>query len=263
MTADNHTHTRFSPDSEANPEDMILRAVRLGLKQITVTDHCDPLHPEGLFGMRDTREYVRTLSALKHKYAKDIYVCIGLEIGYMPNATEIASRLATSDGIEYVIDSVHVCGGSDCYDPHHFEGKTRDEAYAEYFETVRQSLDVPYPYHAVGHVGYIERKAKYADAHITYANCRQWLDPIFDTMIEREKILELNTNVPAPLFSLPSPEVVEAYYKRGGRLVAFSSDAHTPERVADGLDKAERILRDIGFKAVSAMRDGKRVEYKL
>ena len=263
MTADNHTHTRFSPDSNADPEAMIRQAIRVGLKQITCTDHCDPQHPEGLLGLTDTAEYVRTLTALKEKYARDIYVCIGLEIGFMPGAVAQAQRLAADPAIEYIIDSVHVWGGSDCYEKHHFDGLTMQAAYDVYFDAVKSSLDVPYRYHAVGHVGYIERKAPYADGHIAYADWRHKLDPIFDTMIEREKILELNTNAAVSLFSLPSPELVAAYYARGGRLVALSSDAHTPDRIADRFNEAERILRDIGFTYVSAVRDGKRTEYRL
>ena len=46
-------------------------------------------------------------------------------------------------------------------------------------------------------------------------------------------------------------------------MVALSSDAHTPDRIADRFNEAERILRDIGFTYVSAVRDGKRTEYRL
>lgn len=263
MTADNHIHTRFSPDSQAEPEAMVQRAIAAGLRQITFTDHCDPGHPEGFFGLTGTTEYVRTLTALKRKYAGDIYVGIGLEIGYLAGFEAEARALSMAEGVEYVINSVHVCGGSDCYFAGHYDGLTREAAYKIYFDAVQESLGVPYPYHAVGHVSYVERKAPYQNAHITYAEWKETLDPIFDGMIEREKILELNTNAAPPLFSLPSPELAAAYYARGGRLVALSSDAHAPERVADRFAEAERILRDIGFRYVTTVRDGARTEYRL
>lgn len=263
MLVDNHTHTRFSPDSQSDPEAMIRQAIALGLKRITITDHCDPCHPEGLFGLTDTRAYVACLETLQRKYAADITVGIGLEIAYLPEGVPAAAALATSEGIEYVIDSVHVCSGSDCYYPHHFDGLSREQAYGDYFRAVRESLDVPYPFHAVGHIGYIERKAPYPDRHITYAGYREYLDPIFDAMIERDKILEMNTNAAASLFSLPSPDLVAAYYARGGRLVTLSSDAHTPERIAERFSEAERILRDIGFTYLSAVEKGKLVTYRL
>lgn len=264
MICDSHTHTKFSPDSQADPEAMIRRAAALGLRQITFTDHCDPAHPEGYEGIVDAAAYVRALTPLKEKYAEQIYVGIGLEIGYLAGTEETARALAETEGIEYVINSVHVAGGSDCYYERHFDGLPRARAYGDYFETVRCSLDADYPFHAVGHVGYIERKAPYADAHITYPEFAEALDPIFDTIIEREKILELNTNtagVNVP--SLPSPELIAVYFARGGRLVTLSSDAHTPERIACGFADAERVLRDIGFRYVSCVRGGKRVEYKL
>ena len=37
MTADNHVHTRFSPDAKGDPEEFVLRAIKLGLKHIAFT----------------------------------------------------------------------------------------------------------------------------------------------------------------------------------------------------------------------------------
>ena len=49
MIADCHMHTWFSSDSEARPEDMIEQALRLGMKELCITDHYDmdyPVNPE-------------------------------------------------------------------------------------------------------------------------------------------------------------------------------------------------------------------------
>ena len=39
LKADFHMHTRFSPDSEMKPEDLVARCLRVGLNCIAVTDH--------------------------------------------------------------------------------------------------------------------------------------------------------------------------------------------------------------------------------
>lgn len=46
MIADCHMHTSFSTDSKARPEEMIERAIALGMKEICITDHYDMDYPE-------------------------------------------------------------------------------------------------------------------------------------------------------------------------------------------------------------------------
>ena len=43
---DYHTHTYFSADSEANPREHILQAIKLGLDEICFTDHRDFDYPQ-------------------------------------------------------------------------------------------------------------------------------------------------------------------------------------------------------------------------
>ena len=45
MIADCHMHTSFSTDSKARPEEMIERAIALGMKEICITDHYDMDYP--------------------------------------------------------------------------------------------------------------------------------------------------------------------------------------------------------------------------
>ena len=38
---DCHTHTYYSPDSDADPEKMVEKAIDLGLEAYAITDHCE------------------------------------------------------------------------------------------------------------------------------------------------------------------------------------------------------------------------------
>lgn len=49
MLVDFHTHTRFSPDSEAPARDMALAAKQTGLDALCLTDHLDFLDFQGNF----------------------------------------------------------------------------------------------------------------------------------------------------------------------------------------------------------------------
>ena len=255
--SDCHIHTAFSPDSATAAEKMIERAVQLGLQHIAITDHFDPRHPENMIGIADPDAYVSHLKELKQKYAKDIYVSIGVELGYMSLSGEDVKQFTLNRDIEYIINSVHVVGGIDCYNKRFFKERTQKEVYVEYLTTVYESVNACYRYDAVGHVGYVARKAPYKDPAIAYEIYHDWLDHIFDTIIEREKILEVNTSANGRSISVPSPELLRAYYERGGRLITFSSDAHDCKRIASGFAAAAKMAAEIGFTYITVKQNGK------
>jgi len=66
MRVDLHSHSRFSPDSRLEPEDLVRRARQVGLQGLAVTDH------NSLGGAKAAYEYARSL--------KDFLVVRGLEI---------------------------------------------------------------------------------------------------------------------------------------------------------------------------------------
>ena len=68
MLNDWHVHTRFSSDSEADPDAVIRKALSLGMSRICITDHYDMDYPGGEFCL-DTEEYLKTLENLRTKYA--------------------------------------------------------------------------------------------------------------------------------------------------------------------------------------------------
>ena len=77
---DSHMHTTFSCDARATMVEMVEQAIRLGLSEITFTDHLD-LDP----GDR-CRDYLRTgrlpgrVGALSNVYADRIMIRAGLEV---------------------------------------------------------------------------------------------------------------------------------------------------------------------------------------
>jgi predicted metal-dependent phosphoesterase TrpH len=66
FNVDMHIHSRASGDSEADPEEMILQAIEIGLQGIVFTEHY-------------SYEASEPVESLKEKYSKDILVLRGLE----------------------------------------------------------------------------------------------------------------------------------------------------------------------------------------
>ena len=61
---DYHMHTRFSGDSEADPREHVIQAIKMGLDEICFTDHRDFDYPIDVFDLH-VEGYYQTIMALK------------------------------------------------------------------------------------------------------------------------------------------------------------------------------------------------------
>ena len=256
---DCHLHSDFSTDSQAAPETVILRAIESGLKHIALTDHMDICTPRGsAFG---PGAYFAKLAPLKQKYADRISIAIGIEAGWTLQSQAEMRAIIDNHPFDYVINSVHLVNGGDCYWPPYFAGKTREAAYNAFFNTVVDSLDASFRYHTVGHINYIMRNAPYPDKIFDYADFAPVLDRLLGKLIALDKILEYNTSSPVTLPALN--QIFARYYALGGRKAAFGSDAHAPARIADGYAQASKALKDIGFEYWTAVCGGKHMRFEI
>lgn len=268
MKIDCHDHTCYSPDSERTPREAVEEAVGLGIGVLAFTEHMDlgfpnDKRPEGelIFDYRVTRKYFEDIEALREEFRGKIEIIAGIEAGFTPgDEAETAARLAELP-FEYVINSVHICHGLDCYWAGYFDGYTKERAYGEYLDAVRASLDAPYPFHTVGHLGYISRPAPYEPKKLVYEEYADKLDDILRTMIARDKILELNSSV-ASLekegeICLPHPSVLRRYRELGGKLITFGSDSHARGRMGKNYDKVAELAKSEGFAEWTIVKNGK------
>lgn len=261
---DCHIHTNFSMDGKENPEDVVLKAIDLGLSHICITDHMDIFYSDPTVLPFNLRSYTATLQALKQKYAHKIYLAVGLEVGFTKkNALENKKKLSGYT-FDYIIDSVHDVGDSDCYMPSHFSGADRNTIYAQYLQAVLQSLDVPYLIHTVGHLGYIFRNAPYAQKLITDNAFDALLNVIFAKILARGVILELNTSTYGlNSATLPNVEILKKYREAGGKKICFSSDAHNLSRIAEGYEAAAQNALDCGFTYWTVIQNNKEVRFEI
>ena len=140
--------------------------------------------------------------------------------------------------------------------------REKKEVYGEYLGLVRRSLDVPYSYDIIGHFGYLTRYAPYEDKRLTCAEFSAQIDDIFKTIIQKGKILELNTSRSNGIF-LPSRELLERYYALGGRLISYGSDAHAVGSVANDREIAMAMLKEIGFTHITVPCKGEYIKVEI
>ena len=75
MLADYHVHSNFSFDSDETLDNIILKAIELGMPCIAITDHQDFNWPvEGEYPYIDFDKYFSTLNSLSLKYEGKIKI---------------------------------------------------------------------------------------------------------------------------------------------------------------------------------------------
>lgn len=110
--ADCHMHSFFSSDSEAPTEEMVKRAVELGLPAICLTDHYDMDYSTGEFQL-DTPAYAAKIRELQEKYRDKIDIRFGVELGLQLHLKERMEEYVNAWPFDYVIGSMHVIDGKD------------------------------------------------------------------------------------------------------------------------------------------------------
>ena len=161
---------------------------------------------------------------------------------------------------DFVINSVHGGDGLDFA----FQSFTEDKksVYGAYLALVRKSLEVSYPYDIVGHLGYIARYVPFEDK--SFAGFEKEIDDILTAIIQKGKILEVNTAVKGlKQATLPSEDILKRYFALGGRMVSLGSDAHNTGRIAEGLERAVEVLKSIGFTYATVPFKGEYIKVEL
>ncbi len=249
--SDCHMHTSFSGDSDTPPEDMIKRAITLGLPHICITDHEDHEYVyDGVEFTFDTKEYFRELEKLREMYKDQISIGIGVEIGLEPHWGDYYDKYVRSENFDFVIGSVHLIGGEDPYDRTLFENQTDEEAYRKTFIETLKDIRVTHEFDVLGHMDYVVRYGTNREKEYSYQKFADEIDEILKALIYNGKGLELNMagfkyGLP---FAHPIPDVLKRYRELGGEIITVGADAHKTEHIAYDFSKVKEILTNCGFK---------------
>lgn len=266
MLWDTHMHTHFSGDSDADPRDMIRSAKEKGLGGLCFTDHLDidyPQTPDEF--LIDFPAYFSELKDIQQDFSSSFPVYIGLELGLQPHLAKELPAVVKEYPFDFIIGSSHVVHRMDPYYPEYYTGKTEDEAYREYFESILENLAVFDCFDVYGHIDYVVRYGPNTNTYYTYEKFADVIDEILRTLIQKGKGIEINTG--GFKYGLGHPNPTEAILKRyrelGGEIITIGADAHKPEHVAFDFNKVPAILKEAGFSYYTVFKNRKPDFYKL
>ena len=184
MFWDTHIHTGFSGDSHAEPENMVKRALSLGLRGICITDHLDYDYPDDpeLF-LLPLGEYAATIHRLQEKYRDKLPIRFGIELGLQTHLAQKLYMLLEKYPFDFVIGSSHVVHGIDPYYPAYYEGRSERSAYLEYFESILENIRAFDGFDVYGHIDYVVRYGPNKNAEYSYEKYKDVIDEILKTLI--------------------------------------------------------------------------------
>ena len=245
MIFDSHSHTKFSADSEMLAEDAISRAESLNLG-IIFTEHYDYNLPGDLDFTFNAVEYMNEYKKFRSEKVK-----LGVEIGLRNSAREQNKKFLEQANFDLVIGSIHVVDDIDIYNPEFFADKDKLTAYRKYFTVMAEEVAVA-DFDVLGHIDYICRTAPYKNSEIEYEIFKPEIDEVLKIIVERGKILELNTRRLNSNIAVTGLESVYKRYKEfGGEFITIGSDAHVVEAVGANFDVALKFAQKLNLKPVN------------
>ena len=270
---DIHTHSfPASHDGRNTAAEMLAEAQKMGVAFYGFSEHFDydyDVEKMSLEEYKETRngdegEYFHNTRHLQEDYEGVMNVAVGVEFGFSEKE-EVQGRYAMTYEKyhpDFVINSVHGGNGMDFI--RYTFTETKGEIYRMYLRLIRKSLDVPYHYDIVGHIGYIARYVPFEDKSISLEEFGEELDDILKTIIAKDKILEVNSSTKnLPQLCLPDVHILQRYYELGGRKVSFGSDAHFTSRLMEKREEIVSALKKIGFTYITVPFKGEHIKVEI
>ncbi|HEY2714959.1 MAG TPA: histidinol-phosphatase [Solirubrobacterales bacterium] len=258
MLTDYHLHLRPDEDGTTferyftaeNVERYIAAARERGIEELGVSEHVyrftaaldlwrHPLWVEN--AVDDIDEYCEFVCGTPLR--------LGIECDFIPGAEERTEALLAARDFDYVVGSVHFVGEGDAAVDHDgFDvwegGADPDEVWRRYFDAfgdcARSGL-----FDILAHPDLVKVWGRARPLPAT--ELRAFYEPAVEAILEGGAAVELSTaGLRKPVGELyPAPELARLCAEAGVPF-ALSSDAHLPEQVGFGYDRALELLEQLG-----------------
>jgi histidinol-phosphatase (PHP family) len=248
MPADYHTHTPLCHHAEGTPEQYIDAALAAGVAEYGISDHA-PARPEPYDDWRmlesDLPTYFQWVETARTRAAGRIPVRLGLECEWLPGCERWIEDLASRADWDYLIGSIHYLSDWDFDNPKwlgRWAEADLEETWSRYWEEyagmARSGL-----FDFLGHPDLIKKFAYRPDGDL-----KHFYEPAIEAIASAGCAIELNTTG----WHKPCEEQYPAFdflvLARGAGIpLLINSDAHAPDQVARGFEKAIALAREAGF----------------
>lgn len=244
MEYDQHVHTYFSFDSQAQFEDYL----RKTSQPFITTEHLELSNPDDNGGddAPDQAAYTAKLQELKRRYPNRLLR--GIECGYFAPRQADLQRYLQAQDFDLVLLSFHHDGQYDYQDPH-FKQVDLKRHVQTYYDRMLAGLKAAPFGDVLAHFDYGLRILD-----VTPAQLEAWAKPqlqaILALIVKRQLAFEVNTKSMYQWGNAELYELVLPWYREaGGALVTLGSDAHTADKFLTGFAEAKALFARLGFRS--------------
>lgn len=258
IPVDLHTHCTLSFDGKSGAEDMVKRAVELGIKHYALTDHIDlGEFPDKDFDLEATvTGAAELLPALREKYADSVELLYGVELGQAVHDKALADKLLAENDYDFVIGSTHNIRGHEDFYFLDYKDTDVSELMRLYFDELLETAEWG-RFDVMGHITYPLRYI--TGDHGIDVGLSQYgtvIDEILKTLIKNGKGIEINTSGLRQKFGrmFPDADIVRRYRELGGEILTIGSDAHCTDDLGKGISEGIAAARGCGFDRIAVFR---------
>lgn len=230
------------------------RALVIGLPAIAFTDHADfveNVHRD--LRPLEVESYLEEVERCRSLFPR-LRILSGVELGEPHRFPAQAEQVLRCGRLQRVLGSVHclVWEGRimDASQMGRLEVAQVPDAFRSYLGETLALVESSQPFEVLAHLDYPKRYWPHADLPFREEDFEEELRAILRALAARGSALEINTTRGAePVRGLcPGPTVLRWWVEEGGGALSLGSDAHDPERIALGFDRAAHLAEAAGFR---------------
>jgi histidinol-phosphatase (PHP family) len=277
--ANYHCHSRLD-DGVGELAEYAAAALAKGFVTLGYSGHAPvPFEADWTMPAALLPEYLATVRSLKTQYAGRLEILLGLEVDFVPGLLSVRSPEIRELGLDFTLGSVHFLG---CLPDgrwwtadgpleelqrglaENFSGDMR--AVVERFYTLTVQMVEENPPDMIGHFDVVKKNNRggrfFSEDAPWY---RAAVAEALDAVARSGSILEVNTGGVVRGTSgvlYPSEWILREALKRDVP-VTVNSDAHRPEQIDGYFRESFALLKEIGYRHITRLSGGRRIEEAL
>ncbi len=251
---DYHIHTRHSVDAQGTLNEYAKQALKLGLKEICITNHCelDPARNDNLIRLEDEKlplcrenllTFAEEIFQIKDYYQKrGLKIKFGLEVGYFTGVGRRLREIIYGLQLDYLLAGIHcldhICIDSSKECERYFSQKCVDDLLFNYHKTLKELVESK-DFDAVAHLDVYKKYGFQFYGEKIKKIPEDILRQVFKSMSKNGIALEINTAGLRRYGEFyPSGDIMKIANEEGIELVTIGSDCHRIEDLGKGIREA-------------------------
>lgn len=257
---DQHVHTNFSPDSKELLETYVKYIKEHNRSTFVFTDHVDYdakfVNDDVLIDYDEVRQ---TIDKLSHEY--DIEILMGTEMGYRTDLEEKVNDYLDKYDFDIVLLSIHDHIKGDYYDSNLHKQFELDDLVRTYYNDVYSSVTRMDNYDVITHMDFLLRALP---NRIDLEDYKEFIIPIFDEIIKKDKCVEINTKSIRTLKTTDYCfKLIDLYIECGGTEFTLGSDAHLLDDYEADFDIVIDYLKSKDINHLNIFKQRKAIKIEI